>query len=452
MITDHEAVVWTRIGMRPVKMGRVYITDRECRFTYTEDYAENGLPGLGLIYPPKIVQTTTIVRQRTEFFDLLPPLQALVPPRREKNFQRTLILAHLAKRGILPAAGFEADWEILKIAGHGGMGHLDLFENDEKAAEWYSAPARQELREVTRDFGLSLKDFLTWFDTDPESILEIVGPTPTVGGAIPKLLVSIADDGWDGRLGLPRRIGAKGMTDALLKFEQAGTYPGITELEALTLDIHTEAGFEVPRHWRTEINGIPTLVIERFDRDVAGIPRFMETLHSIFACGDLSITHHYSGSYDAIGRAIDRSPIPLVEDGRAAKEHLLKRLLLSFATGNGDLHLENLSILDREGTLAFSPVYDPTPMRAYAIHDMLAAMPFGAYGEVRFEEALLRLTRNLGFRKKDLLHAIEVVLTVTRSYPERIEGLSALPGKNKKNLVGIVEKIRKDLTKIRKSI
>ncbi len=449
MITDREAVIWTRIGMRPVKMGRVYVTDRECRFTYTEDYPLTGLPGLGLIYPPEIVQTTTVVRQRTEFFDLLPPLQSLIPPRKEKNFQRQLILSDLAKRGIIPAGGFDADWEILKIAGHGGMGHLDFFENDQKAVEWYSRPAEQHLKPITDDFGLSLKDFLTWFHTDSETLLTIIGPTPTVGGAIPKLLVSIPETGWDGRIGLPRKVGAQGMTDAILKFEQTGIYPGIIELEALALNLHEEAGFTVPRRWQTEINGIPTLVIERFDRDAGGHPLFMETLYSLFACGDLSITHHYSGSYDAIGRAIERSPIPLVDDKRTAKEYLLTRLLLSFATGNGDLHLENLSILNCDDILAFSPVYDPTPMRAYSIHDMLAVMPFGDYGEVHFKEALLRLTRNLGFRKKDLLHTIEEVLAITRDYPQRIDGLKKLPGKNKKNLIGIVEKIRKDLTKIR---
>ncbi len=449
MTTDREAVVWTCIGMRPVKMGRVYVTERECRFTYTEDYLLTGLPGLGLIYPPEIVQTTTIVRQRTEFFDLLPPLQSLIPPRREKNFQRQLILSDLARRGIVPAAGFDADWEILKIAGHGGMGHLDFFENDREAIEWYSRPAELHLRPIPEGFGLSLKDFLTWFDTDSEALLRIIGPTPTIGGAIPKLLVSIPDTGWDGRIGFPRKIGTQGVTDAILKFEQTGTYPGIIELEGLALDLHEEAGFEVPRRWQTEIKGIPTLVIERFDRNAGGNPLFMETLYSIFACGDLSITHHYSGSYDAIGRAIDRSPIPLVLDRRAAKIHLLKRLLLSFATGNGDLHLENLSILSRDGTLAFSPVYDPTPMRAYSIHDMLAVMPFGNYGEVHFEEALVRFTRNLGFRKKELLRIIEEVLDVTRDYPERIEALKQLPGKNKKNLTGIVETLRNDLQEIR---
>ena len=449
MKTDREAVVWTRTGMRPVKMGRIYLTDSECRFTYNEDFFNTGLPGVGLLYPPEIIQQTTIVRSRSEFFDFLPPVQSLIPPRGERNFQRQLILSYLAKKGILPSKGFDADWEILMIAGHGGIGHLDVFPDDEKAVEWYSIPGRHSLFEISDNFGFSLKEFLTWFDGDAEGFIQIIGATPTVGGAIPKLLMTIPESGWNGRVGLPSKIGAHGITDVILKFEQTGSYPGIIELEALTLDLHQEAGFDVPRRWKTIINDIPTFVIERFDRDKNCNPLFTETLYSVFASGDQSITNSYSTTYDAIGRAIDRSPIDLVTDRKSAKQYLLKRLLLALATGNGDMHLENLSIINRENTLFFSPVYDPTPMRAYSIHNLLTPMPFGQYGEVYLGEALLRFTRNLGFRKKNLLDLIEEVLTVTKDYTERIQALKSLPAKNRENLISIVDSIKVELREIK---
>ncbi len=443
--TDHDAVVWTRIGTRPIKMGRIYLTDSECRFTYSEDFLNTGLPGVGLIYPPEIIQQTTIARPRSEFFDLLPPIQSLIPPRGEKNFQRQLILSYLAKKGIVPSRGFDADWEILMIAGHGGIGHLDVFRDDEKALEWYSTPGKHRLFEISDKFGFSLKEFLTWFDADSEGFIQMIGVTPTVGGAIPKLLMTIPDTGWTGRIGLPSKIGAHGITDVILKFEQTKSYPGIIELESLTLDLHEEAGFDVPRRWKTIINDIPTFVIERFDRDKNCNPLFTETLYSIFASGNQSITNSYSTSYDAIGRAIDRSPIDLVTNKKSAKQYLLKRLLLALATGNGDMHMENLSIISLGNTLFFSPVYDPTPMRAYSIHNLLTPMPFGGYGEVYLGEALLQFTKNLGFRKKTLLDMIEEVLTVTKNYTDRIQGLKTLPDKNKKNLISIVESVKSDL-------
>ena len=128
MQRDRQAVVWTRQTGMPVKMGRLYLTESDCRFTYELDYLSMQQPGLGLLYAPDIVQENTIVRPRTEFFDFLPPIQSLVPPKGEHNFQRKLVLAYLAKKGIQPTSGLEADWEILKIAGHGAIGHLDVFE------------------------------------------------------------------------------------------------------------------------------------------------------------------------------------------------------------------------------------------------------------------------------------------------------------------------------------
>jgi len=446
--TDREAVVWTRAGMRPVKMGRIYVTGSECRFTYDRDFLETGLPGIGLVYPPEIVQETTIVRARTEFFDLLPPIQSLIPPRGEKIFQRQLILGFLAGKGTVPAKGFDTDWEILMISGHGGIGHLDVFRDDEKAIEWYSVPGKHTLFEVTEDLGFSLKEFLTWFDADAEALIQLMGPTPSVGGATPKLLVSIPESGWDGRIGLPTKIGAHGVTDVILKFEQTGTYPGIMELEALALDLHEEGGFEVPRRWPAVIQGVPALAIQRFDRDKNHTPLFTETLYSIMASGDQRITTPYSTTYDAVGWAIDRSPIDVVSDRKAAKRHLLKRLLFALVTGNGDLHLENLSILNREGHLSFSPVYDPTPMRAYRRHDLLTPMPFGGYGEVHLGEALSRFTRNLGARKSDLRNLIEEVLVLTRDYPDRVRALKTLPPANKEHLLSIVGSIRKELQEI----
>ena len=448
MSRDREAVVWTRLAGHPVRIGRLYLTDTDCRFTYDPDYLHTGLPGLGRIYAPEIYRENTIIRKRTAFFDFLPPIQSLIPPQGERNFQRRLILAYLARTGIVPDRGIDEDWEILKVAGHGAIGHLDIFESDDKARAWYAIPADSALFEITTDLGFSLKALLTWFDQEADIWLHVIGPTPSIGGAIPKLLVSIPESGWDGRIGLPTRLGARGITDVVLKFEQTGTYPGIIELEALALAVHREAGFDVPRFWTAEINGIPALAVERFDRDARHNPVFTESLYSMLASGDATVTNNYSYSYDRIGRAFDRSPITLVSDPVDAKRHLLQRFVLALLTGNGDLHLENLSIIDRGKGPRFSPVYDPTPMRAYSIHNMLSVMPFGDYGEytptrgdpVGFAEALLNFTRNLGISRADLRDIVTASLECTRDYHQRVAALRSLPDTNKQNLIAITRK------------
>jgi len=453
---DRQAVVWTRQSGKPVKMGRLYLTESDCRFTYELDYLSLQQPGLGLLYAPEIVQESTIIRPRTESFDFLPPIQSLVPPKGEHNFQRKLVLSYLAKKGIQPNNDLEADWEILKIAGHGAIGHLDVFENDDKALQWYATPPAAELFQVSEDLGFSLKETLSWLDQDASELVNIIGPTPSVGGAIPKILLSIPDTGWDNRIGLPSRGPAPQMTDVVVKFEQNTAYPGINELEALTLDIHKAAGFEVPNYWLSDMRGIPVLAVERFDRNNANTPVFTETLYSILATGDADITHHYSYSYDAIGTAIDKSPMDIISQRKQGKIQLFKRLVLSLLTGNGDLHLENLSVMYKQGEAEFTPVYDPTPMRAYAIHNMLSVMPFGEYGQIMHNqdepvgltEAIHNLAKHLNLTRNETTEIITACLKVTESYTDKVANLKTLPELNKNNLINIINNVRTRIKKI----
>lgn len=139
---DRSAVIWTRLGPQPVKMGTLAVTDTESRFTYVDGYTEMGLRGLGLVYAPEDFNST-IVRERSEYFDLLPPLQALVPPRSERNFQRALMLKYLNRINVDSKIGFDTDWNILIHSGHGAIGHIDVFESDEKALQWYSTPSKK---------------------------------------------------------------------------------------------------------------------------------------------------------------------------------------------------------------------------------------------------------------------------------------------------------------------
>lgn len=447
---DREAVVWTRVGVQPLKMGSLHVTERESRFTYADEFLRTDLPGLGIVYAPGIYGRNTIKRPRSERFDFHPPLQALVPPRGERNFQRQLILRYLDGLGIERPSDFDTDWEILVRAGHGGIGHLDVFASDAEAVGWYSTPSRKGWFEAGKDFGFSLKEFLTWLDHGALPLIEIIGPTPSVGGAIPKLLLSIPRTGWDGRIGLPTRYGDTDRADIVLKLEQPQAYPGIIELEALALDLHQEAGFDTPRHWKVEINGVRGLAIERFDRSPQCVPLFTESLYSLLASGSRRITHHYSASYDTIGRAIDNVELSIVSDRMQAKKHLLKRLVLAMLTGNGDLHLENLSLLLRDGALGFSPVYDPTPMRAYSIHDMLTAMPFGDYGDIPdgqdepigLKQAWERFAKGLGIKRNDWLAVVDGALKATADYPDRVSRLATLPDANKDHLSALHKSVR----------
>jgi len=106
----------------------------------------------------------------------------------------------------------------------------------------------------------------------------------------------------------------------------------------------------------------------------------------------------------------------------------MKRFIMALLTGNGDLHMENMSIIQHDHTLSFSPVYDPTPVRAYSIHNMLSVMPFGNYGELQDDrdapigliEAINNFSKNLGISQATLSEIIEFGLRVTEGYKDRV--------------------------------
>jgi serine/threonine-protein kinase HipA len=455
--TDREAVVWTRLGGQPNRMGRLYVTEQECRFTYDDDYLQLSQPGLGLVYAPEFYGSSTISRQRREPFDLFPPIQSLIPPRQSDNFQRNLALKYLQSKQnrqftATDIASFDTDWEILMISGHGGIGHLDVFADDETAEQWYGHTRPHELKEISDELGFSLKQFMTWFEEDIDVFIRTVGPTPSVGGAIPKLLLSIPESGWDGRIGLPTRRKTPGVTDIVLKFEQTTRYPGIIELEMLALEMHREAGFEVPRYWPCFFKGMPAIAIERFDRDHNNTPLCSETLYSILASG-IRLNNHYDYTYDLIAQAIDLSPVEFISDTIEAKKYLFKRLLMAMLTGNGDLHLENLSVTCCDGVKAFSKIYDPASMRAYAQHDMLSVMPFGEYGEmpdgheqtITLKNAVMRFAKSCGLTKTETANIIEQLIFKTQDFSARVSELKTVPDENKTRLIEKTEAVRKKL-------
>jgi serine/threonine-protein kinase HipA len=437
---DYAAVVWTRAGGMPTPMGNLFVTGNEARFSYEEAFLDSGLPGLGILYPPEIFGPRPVVFQRRGRFALHPPLNALIPPHDPHNFQRRLALAYLRERGLQPEAGFDEDWSVMMVTGHGAIGHLDLFADDDSARAWYQAPHDDELHETAGRFGFSLTEYLSWQDGDAADLLPLLGPTPCAGGMIPKLLTAIPDSDWDDRIGLPTRSRTAGLTDVVLKLEQTASYPGLLELEALALELHRRAGFEVPCSWLARVGDIPVLAVERFDRDPRGWPCPLESLYSVMAAGSAEVTDNHSISYDRIADAIANPHIPILSDKKAGRRHLLRRLLLALLSGNGDMHLENLSILNRAGVLSFSPVYDPTPMRAYSRHDLLAPMGFGGYGEgAALRQALLNFTHSLELRRSDLEANIRDLLPLMPGFRAEVEQLETLPAANKSHLIAVSE-------------
>ena len=176
-----------------------------------------------------------------------------------------------------------------------------------------------------------------------------------------------------------------------------------------------------------------------------------ESIYSILASADPALASHYDAPYDDIAAALLTPRIQLVDDRRAAARHLFERLLLALLTGNGDLHLSNLSLLRSDHDVAFSPIYDPTPMRAYSIHNALTpgSMSFGGYGEfigrrdepVGFSEALSRFGKALKIGGKEQRGLIERAIHATAAFADRVAALSTVPSNNRDRLINIHREI-----------
>jgi serine/threonine-protein kinase HipA len=374
MARNQHAVIWTRISGTPDKMGDLVLSGEQISFTYTRHYLASALPGFCLLGDGRIWGSDSVTYPISERIPVFPRLVSLIPGNNPRNLQRRHFLDLLrAKAGREPPPGIDTEWQLLLMGGHGGIGHIDVFTDDLTAAEWYQRGdvtgddaginAANTRSQLWRMLKRNVLDENVEFDA--QIVEQTLGPTPSVGGMIPKLLVSIDPRQTDAIFFPP---GAGNKRDVVLKVEPP-EYHGLLDLEALCLDIHREAGFETPAYHLYQQDGLQLLAIERFDRD-NGKPIPMESLFSVIATGD----HHFRETgdilLDELGGILDRLA-DVATLNKDSNEQLYRRILMALLTGNGDLHLDNIALLGGLDDCRLSPVYDPSPMRAWPRHGLI---------------------------------------------------------------------------------
>ena len=447
---DRHAVIWSRAGQAPVKMGDLVVTDQETRFSYAESFLDSGNPdGLSLIAPPSLYGREPVIFKSRQGFPFHPRLMAFVPGHGRNNIQRRVYEKILAARPNPPAPGLDTDWEIILLAAQNGIGHIDIFRDDMAAEKWYTAKREQVITQADRRtfWHMIREDIAQDMEVmDAGLIAKVLGPTPSVGGMIPKLLVSIPDSNgggrkdWDGRFANAGTRSVNGIPyiDVLLKVEPR-EYEGVVALESLCLDIHQDLGFRVPRHWAAEMDGMRLLAVERFDRqDGRSIP--MESFFSIFAGGSASFSGNEDTDWEEAAGWLDKLAELASMDVSSTQKELYRRIILAFCTGNGDMHLENMSLLGGSKNAVLAPVYDPAPMRAWPQHDTRSAVPFPIDEEVGFFGSLAKMGTAFGFTKRESLDVLEEMLVATREYPSMVRTLVNVPADRRERLATVVEK------------
>ena len=441
---DHHAVVWTRTAHGPLKMGSLVATDRECRFSYAAAFLAEGNPdGLALLASPALFGNNPVVYRSSARMPLYPRLMTLLPGEAPGNIQRRLYTELLAKRRSPPAPGFDTEWELLLLAGHGGIGHIDVFADDRVAEQWY---ARQPVREtligqrsaVWRFIREDLEQAVP--ETDAASIARLLGPTPSVGGMIPKLLAAIPDRAdWSGRFAPPgtREHQGEAFVDVVLKIEPP-VYTGVLALEALCYAVHRELGFAVPRTWQAELDGMWLLAVERFDRDAEGLPIPMESFLSVLASGSREVQGSADTDMHGVAAMLAKLATVVNLDPRQAQREVFRRFCVALLTGNGDMHLENLAFLGGPDAVQIAPVYDPAPMRAWPRHNLRSAIPIAFDGALSVRGNLLELGTVFGLRRAEVESLFEECLQGTRTYVDRVLALETVPEARRQQLADIV--------------
>lgn len=459
MARNQHAVIWTRLSGVPEKMGDLVLGGEQAAFTYTQEYLASGRSGFCLLGDGAIWGADSVTYPVSERIPVFPRLLSLVPGNNPRNLQRRHYLDILrARLGREPPPGLETEWQLLVMGGHGGIGHVDVFPDDIVAGDWYrSATAAHDAAAPdagsVRQGGLSANSrSQLWrmlkrnvldenVDFDPQVVEEALGPTPSVGGMIPKLLVAIAPGDDQPDFYPP---GTQHMHDVVLKIEPP-EYNGLLDLEALCLDVHREAGFEVPAWHRYAADGLQFLAVERFDR-VDGKPVPMESLFSVIATGDHLFRETGDLLLEELGDILERlGQVAVLE--KDTGELLYRRLLLALLTGNGDLHLDNLALLGGLSNCRLAPVYDPAPMRAWPRHNLVSAIPFDASGYVDHGAFYVELGESFGLSGERVQQCIRHAFDTTASYAERVMELQRVPLQQRQQLVAIVQQERSLLAK-----
>ncbi len=190
--------------------------------------------------------------------------------------------------------------------------------------------------------------------------LAMVGHT-SLSGAQRKLSLSLSSDRATLRLAV-----ADGQY--ILK-PQTGVFPELPEHEHVTMRLAAQAGLDVPACGLVHLrDGSCAYLVKRFDRD-AGRKVAMEDFCQL---AEKAPKQKYDGSAELLFRLLKRyASEPGVDALR-----LFRQLLFAWWTGNGDLHLKNVALIEDDGRHRVSPVFDLL-CTGLVIPDDPLALPMG---------------------------------------------------------------------------
>lgn len=223
----------------------------------------------------------------------------------------------------------------------------------------------------------------------PEDLLKVLALGTPSGGARPKFSLRL-----DGRVWL-----AKFPASA-----DPSHLPSVPIQECAALDLAARCGIQVPEHRLVDIDGVPVLLVARFDR--VGATRLpYASARSVLWSNPEVQRYSFMGSYNNLARQLAR----WIREPGADRRSLYTRIAFNAATGNFDDHDLNHGVLFDPATKSYrlSPMFDPVAVSPRVGRDL--AMGFGEDGQHISLENLLSRPGDFGL---DRAHAQDIVQQV----------------------------------------
>jgi serine/threonine-protein kinase HipA len=293
---------------------------------------------------------------------------AVVPVRarkeRRQNFFRELLPeGRMLTRLALQAGVAEQDViGLLRGYGRDVAGALQIWDPD------VPGEPKQPTLEPLSSAGVA--DMLEHVQQNPLGNKPFGGKT-SLAGVQDKIVLARADGGWN-------RVIDGWPSTHILKPESRD-YPTSIYDEEFGARFARAAGLTSFRTWIEEFEGVPALVIERYDRspDAPQGRIHQEDFNQVLGAAGNQKYQKYGGkvSLDRIARVFAGA------GDQGSLERLFKLVVVSVAVGNLDLHAKNLSLIHRpDGSMTLSPAYDVVP-QAHQTNDGEVALAIS--GEYR---------------------------------------------------------------------
>ncbi len=194
-------------------------------------------------------------------------------------------------------------------------------------------------------------------------------------------------------------------------------FPDLIVNEAFCLRLGRHLGLEVATVEIGAFDGVPVLIIERYDRTAPDPEGTISRVHQEDFCQALGIDGSYTRKYESGGGPSLRQCATLL--GRWSREidaleRLLDAVTLTVLVGNADGHGKNLSLLhSREGAIRLAPIYDVFSSLWYPEHSVDPAMRINGVADIGAvgRDDLIAEARSWGLRDDVAAERIEKLLS-----------------------------------------